>query len=121
MNLVNFTYREFKCECSDDCRAAGMPDYVFRNILMLGAILQLLRKAIDKPFNLTSGYRCREHNKTVGGAEKSTHLLGMAADVSTAFWNTAHKVQLTKLLKQLNVYHIWYDSHIHIDTRNQIK
>jgi len=33
-------------------------------------------------FNITSGYRTKEHNKAVGGSDTSSHLLGVAADIS---------------------------------------
>ncbi len=34
------------------------------------------------PVNVNSGYRCPTHNRNVGGAKNSQHLLGAAAD----FW-----------------------------------
>ena len=37
-------------------------------------ILQPLRDELDVPIIITSGYRCYEHNKWVGGVENSHHL-----------------------------------------------
>lgn len=33
------------------------------------------------PFVITSGYRCAEHNKAVGGTNDSAHVYGYAADI----------------------------------------
>lgn len=44
-------------------------------------MLDKLRKKIDAPIIVTSGYRCKKHNKEVGGAENSYHMRGMAADI----------------------------------------
>jgi uncharacterized protein YcbK (DUF882 family) len=33
------------------------------------------------PFTITSACRCKSHNLDVGGAEKSAHLFGSAADI----------------------------------------
>jgi hypothetical protein len=43
--------------------------------------LQLFRNHINKPVNITSGYRCPAYNKYVGGASRSQHLYGTAADI----------------------------------------
>jgi lysozyme family protein len=44
--------------------------------------LEILRKLIgDKPIKITSGYRNKSYNKSVGGAENSQHLYGNAADI----------------------------------------
>ncbi len=43
--------------------------------------LQLFRDRLGKPITITSGYRCPAHNKAVGGAKESQHLLGKAADI----------------------------------------
>lgn len=32
-------------------------------------------------FNFTSGIRCKDHNKKVGGSDTSSHLLGLAVDI----------------------------------------
>ncbi|EFB70384.1 hypothetical protein PROVRUST_08483, partial [Providencia rustigianii DSM 4541] len=34
-----------------------------------------------KPVYVVSGRRCAKHNKAVGGAEHSQHLLGTAGDI----------------------------------------
>lgn len=43
--------------------------------------LEALRGSVGRPLTVVSGYRCQEHNKAVGGAAKSLHLDGMAADI----------------------------------------
>jgi len=44
--------------------------------------LEELRKSIgDKPIKVTSGYRTEEYNRLVGGARKSRHMQGKAADI----------------------------------------
>ncbi len=42
--------------------------------------LQPLRDSLGFPIELTSGYRCRELNRKVGGSAASQHILGEAAD-----------------------------------------
>jgi uncharacterized protein YcbK (DUF882 family) len=68
----NFLLSEFQCPC---CKRVILD---FR----LVDLLEALRKRIgDKPVIITSGYRCEDYNRKVGGVPKSYHLLGMAADV----------------------------------------
>jgi uncharacterized protein YcbK (DUF882 family) len=35
----------------------------------------------DKPIRVNCGYRCRTHNKAVGGEDFSVHLFGLALDL----------------------------------------
>jgi hypothetical protein len=44
-------------------------------------ILDPLREAWGSPIRVTSGYRCYTLNQLVGGAKKSQHLSGKAADI----------------------------------------
>jgi len=66
-----FSLYEFECPC---CRQVMLsPDLLAR--------LNHLRRVVNRPIYINSGYRCPEENHRVGGAPGSYHLLGMAADI----------------------------------------
>lgn len=44
--------------------------------------LDAMRKTFGAPVNVYSGTRCPKHNRKVGGATNSKHLLGLAFDVA---------------------------------------
>lgn len=44
-------------------------------------LLERLRRRFGQAVHVTSGYRTVAHNRAVGGARRSQHLLGMAADI----------------------------------------
>ena len=46
---------------------------------------------------INSGYRCKKHNKDVGGKKDSAHLYGVAADIETKSDSKRYKV-VTALL-----------------------
>jgi len=78
MGIVNdikiaeyFSLYEFECPCCK--RVMLSPDLLAR--------LDHLRRVINRPVYINSGYRCKEENYQVGGAPGSYHLLGMAADI----------------------------------------
>ena len=70
-----FKAREFRCRDGSD---AIMIDQT------LVVLLQCIREHFGKPITITSGYRTAAHNKSVGGAKSSQHLLGRAADIQVA-------------------------------------
>jgi len=67
----NFSRHEFECRC---CGRAEI------NQRLVDA-LQELRDLAGLPVRVISGYRCPEHNQAIGGATRSQHLLGTAADI----------------------------------------
>lgn len=71
MSYEYFTASEFRCKCCD------------RNETHHQAIIRLdaARKAAGIPFIINSAYRCREHNREVGGSDTSSHLSGWAFDI----------------------------------------
>ena len=54
---------------------------VQQNIEELLEVLDGLREFYGKPIKITSGYRCAELNKLVGGSPASAHVIGYAADL----------------------------------------
>ena len=67
-----FNRAEFACKCG-----CGFDDISPE----LVALLDQIRAHFDRPMTITSGCRCPQHNRQVGGAEHSQHLVGKAADV----------------------------------------
>lgn len=68
-----FKEGEFRCKCGN-CKLIEISQE-------LVDVLDDVRAHFGKPTVITSGYRCKVHNANVGGAKKSKHLLGIAADI----------------------------------------
>lgn len=66
-----FKEEEFRCPC---CGKVKVSRLLLEN-------LDRMREIYKKPIIISSGYRCRKHNKEVGGKTTSAHLKGMAADI----------------------------------------
>lgn len=50
------------------------------NLRTLAQGLEKVRALLKHPITITSGFRCMELNRKVGGSEKSSHMMGFAAD-----------------------------------------
>jgi len=80
------------------------------------ARLQSLRDQWQMPMIITSGYRCPEHNKAVGGSPHSQHLEGRAADI--AMTSGTERWEFLRLCYQHGFTGIGIHSkYIHLDTR----
>ena len=55
-------------------------------------VLQPLRDFLGKPVVISSGYRCADLNKAVGGVRNSQHMKGEAADIHVE--NTEHLLKI---------------------------
>lgn len=55
-------------------------------------VLDPLRRIIQKPIIITSGYRCEKLNKAVGGVSNSWHQQGNAADIHITDEEDARKI-----------------------------
>ncbi len=69
--------------------------------LLVEHVLDPLRQAWGRPIAVTSGYRCPQLNKAVGGVPGSQHLLGQAADIVAG--SPRDNARLYKLLQQLRL------------------
>lgn len=71
---TNFNSTEFDCHGSGCCTETIInPDLV--------KYLQQIRDHFKAPITITSAYRCPVHNQRIGGATRSQHCQGNAADI----------------------------------------
>lgn len=69
MNFFSPSETSCKCGCGKDIDPRLLSE------------LNMLRHSFGAPLMVASGARCHSHNKSVGGATSSLHLLGLAADL----------------------------------------
>ncbi len=75
----NFTEAEMRCHCG--CGGADMSaDFMFA--------LQRVRRLYGKPMPVTSGFRCSDYDKRIGGA--GVHPTGQAVDIAVSGENIWH-------------------------------
>lgn len=55
--------------------------------LLVDNVLEPIRDMVCTPIIITSGYRCPQVNKIVGGADNSQHMSGCAADFHVQGYN----------------------------------
>ena len=97
-----FVEKEFWCRCNQ-CQKGdaemgippgGMIGSVPENVkALVENVLDPLREKYGKPIQVNSGYRCPNHNLAVGGASRSQHLFGEAADIAPAELVSGSKIQ----------------------------
>lgn len=81
---LNFTLREFvvsQTAFRHNIDNTPPPSAILNMEALCLNVLQPVRDLIEKPIIITSGYRCPELNKLIGGATNSCHLYGQAADI----------------------------------------
>lgn len=106
----NFNSNEFDCKCGGLCNKTMVDE-------ALVEILQKIRNHFGKPITINSAYRCKQHNKNVGGASSSYHTIGMAADIVVK--DTDPK-EVAKYAESIGVLGIGlYETFVHIDTRSK--
>lgn len=69
-----FSNDELACPC---CGQLQFKDETRRK-------LNIARAYTGIPFVITSGYRCEQHNASVGGVSNSSHTKGHAVDIAAA-------------------------------------
>lgn len=106
----NLTRSEFKCNC-------GKCDYDTVDIELIG-VIQDVRDHFKSSVKITSGNRCPAYNEEIGGASKSYHPRGRAADiqVKNVSPDDVHEYLSNKYQDQYGIGK--YNTFTHIDTRS---
>lgn len=108
----HFTYGEFRCKhCGTN--------HTKREFIERLESARVYSSNIDSKvsYKISSGYRCIEYNKLVGGVHDSAHTLGIAADIQ-------YKNNHEKFVILYGVLHAEFkrigegDGFIHVDTDN---
>ena len=101
----------FKLEEFDSPDEPGSGKRMHKEIMHM---LDAVRKKLGKPIKINSGYRTVARNKKIGGVNDSSHLKGLAADISCS--NSVDRFKLLNLLLEAGFNRIGIaKSFIHID------
>ncbi len=107
---TNFNSKEFDCHGKNCCDVTLIDESLVTN-------LQKIRDHFGAAVVINSGYRCKKHNKSVGGASKSKHLDGMAADITV---KGIKPIEVAQFCESIGIKGIGlYGWGCHIDTRTK--
>lgn len=106
----NFSRKEFACQCG-----CGQ-DTVDAKLL---EVLQRLRTHFAFNITVTSGNRCKVHNKSVGGSDNSQHLYGKAADIKVRGLSPEEVYRALDLWFPHSLGIGLYESWVHVDSRQE--
>lgn len=63
-----------------------------QNLIVLANGLELVRSLLKNPIFISSGYRCLELNRKIGGSPTSDHVFGYAADFTCNKFGTPSEI-----------------------------
>jgi len=76
-----------------------------------------LRKILEKPVYITSGYRCPSYNQKVGGVVNSYHLIGLAADIKVQDINLIELLEICEDIDFAGIGFYEKKNFLHLDVR----
>lgn len=104
-----FKTDEFKCSCCNKVIVSGW----------LIHLLNKVRGTYGKPMIVNSGYRCKKHNKKVGGKDNSAHRRGTAADIKCT--NSVDRFKIIELAYEAGFKRLGLEgSFIHLDVDEEL-
>lgn len=105
---THFNRQEFACHCG--CGFAAVDK-------RLNEVLEAIRCYFKAPVMINSACRCASYNQKVGGAQKSQHIRGMAADITVT--NISPDIVADYLEQTHGTCSIGrYDTFTHLDVRD---
>ena len=88
------------------------------DVELIEGLERLRELAGNKPIHVNSGYRSPAYNKRIGGAPKSRHVLGKAADITIAGFTPKQVAALAEKIPQFRNGGIGiYNTFTHVDVR----
>ena len=104
-----FRKEEFacKCGCNED----------FEVDPKLLVLLDKIRDYIGNAITVTSGYRCKAHNESLGSKESSQHRKGTAADIQLAYHQPSQVADIAELMLEGGGGLGRYTTFTHVDVR----
>lgn len=108
-NSKFFSDDEMRCPC---CGIVKMDDRFM-------SMLDNFRATWGRPLFVTSGFRCKIHNKKVGGKPDSKHLSGEAADIGVG---PSERYEFMKLAMRLGFGGLGVaKTFVHLDSRQGVQ
>lgn len=108
-----FKRSEFACKCGKYCN--GFPVEPNEKLV---ETLETIREHFGVPVTVSSGIRCKTHNTNVGGASKSQHMEGTAADIVVKGVPVSEVVKYAETLMPKTGGIGTYKTFTHIDVRS---
>ena len=118
----NFHIKEWNCK---EGGGTGVPWDLVDNVTRCATNLQVLRNEIGEAVRIISGWRGPLYNAKVGGAKKSQHLKGLAADIRVSGMKPEEVASIIEDLIEhkkmdeggLGIYHGAKHGFVHYDCR----
>jgi len=115
-----FTTTEFQCPC--ECGFGSLEEDIDKRLIDK---LNIIRTLYGKSMLVTSGARCEEYNRSVGGVENSAHLphpiTYRCRAVDILVRNGVHRMILVDLARAVGFDRIGIaDSFIHLDVEHNL-
>ena len=103
----HFNLSEFACPC---CQKV-----MIHPLLLLK--LMALRDVLERPVYITSGYRCYNYNRKVGGVANSYHCIGLAADIQVKDINLIELLAYAEEIDFIGIGFYEKKHFLHLDVR----
>jgi uncharacterized protein YcbK (DUF882 family) len=79
--------------------------------------LEKLRKTMERPIHITSGYRCSIYNHQIGGVANSYHSIGLAADIQVKDINLIELLERCENIDFTGIGFYEKKNFLHLDVR----
>ena len=104
---LHFNLSEFACPCCN---------LVMLHPKLLAKLVEL-KNTLERPVYITSGYRCFEYNRKVGGVVNSYHCIGLAADIKVKDINLITLLEICENIDFAGIGLYEKKNFLHLDVR----